>query len=111
MRAHGFTVLGPSILDVVLKAVYRHESARIQTTALITRAAHFGLGGALSATEHGQREGEAGLQYLNEKEAEDSGRMISWAGVRPWRLWLRDVEASGLYVNAVITTTGISDRN
>ncbi|KAK5137320.1 hypothetical protein LTR08_000290 [Meristemomyces frigidus] len=42
MRGHGFTVQGPSIMDVVLRSVYTQQNASIQTTALLTRAAHFG---------------------------------------------------------------------
>lgn len=91
MRGHGFTVQGPSIMDVVLRAVYTQQNAGIQTTALLTRAAHFGP--AQAATEG------TGIMYLSEEETEGATDMTRRSANRPWRLWLREVEAQGLYVN------------
>ena len=98
MRGHGFTVVGPSVVDAVLRAVYTQLNARVQTTALVTRAAHFGARAA------GGAEGEDGVHYLSEAEAGDASEMTRWSAMRPWRLWLREVEACGLYVNGVVTT-------
>ena len=94
MRGHGFTVQGPSIMNVVLRAVYTQQNAGIQTTALLTRAAYFGpgqhqTGGATSS----------GVTYLSEEEFEDAADQIRRSAARPWRLWLREVEAQGMYVN------------
>lgn len=91
MRGHGFTVQGPSIMDVVLRAVYTQQNAGIQTTALLTRAAHFG-------TNPPSSEGP-GVLYLSEEETEGASDMTIRSAARPWRLWLREVEAQGLYVN------------
>lgn len=90
MRGHGFTVQGESIMEAVLRAVYTQQNASIQTTSLITRAAHFGVG-AGSADD--------GIHYLSQEETEGSTVMTKWSAARPWRLWLREVEAQGMYVN------------
>lgn len=112
MRGHGFTVVGPSIMDTVLRAVYTQQNARIQTTALITRAAHFGLAGGRPPPPSGSDvrpgDSDAGVHYLNVKETEDAAQMTRWSALRPWRLWLREVEASGLYVNTVVTTDAMT---
>ena len=92
MRGQGFTVQGAGIMDVVLRAVYTQQNASIQTTALLTRAAHFGHGSQ-------QQDGTARVLYLSEEESEGATEMTRWSAVRPWRLWLREVEAQGLYVN------------
>jgi len=93
MRGHGFSVAGASIQEVILRAVYTQQNAGIQSTALTTRAAHFGPPGA---------NGQSNLPpiyYLNDKECEDALQMTKWSAYRPWGLWLREVEALGLYVN------------
>ena len=87
MRGHGFTVKGSSIMDVVLRAVYTQQNAGIQTTALLTSAAYFGKSARYEVT------------YLSEEETEGSTEMTKWSAARPWRLWLREVEAQGMYVN------------
>ncbi|KAL9624118.1 MAG: hypothetical protein Q9160_001640 [Pyrenula sp. 1 TL-2023] len=92
MRGHGLTVVGPSIEDSVLRAVYTQQNAGIQTTALLTRAAHHG-----AATE-----ASASLAFLGESEIKDATDMTTWSALRPWRLWVREVEASNLYTNLVI---------
>jgi ribulose-5-phosphate 4-epimerase/fuculose-1-phosphate aldolase len=91
MRGHGFTVHGPSIIDVVMRAVYTQQNANIQTTALLTRAAHFGSGPhATDAPD---------MAFLSQEETEGSTEMTIRSAYRPWGLWLREVEASPLYVN------------
>ncbi|KIX99338.1 uncharacterized protein Z520_04914 [Fonsecaea multimorphosa CBS 102226] len=86
MRGHGFTVLAGSIQDCVMRAVYTQKNAMIQTTALVTRAASGFTGGSVS--------------YLSQKEAVDSKWSIRESAHRPWKLWLREVEASNLYTNS-----------
>ena len=90
MRGHGFTVQGSSIMEVVLRAVYTQQNASIQTTALLTRAAHFGSSSAGA---------EASVHYLSEEETQGATVMTKWSAARPWRLWLREIEAQGMYVN------------
>ncbi|OQU98533.1 Clas II Aldolase and Adducin domain-containing protein [Cladophialophora immunda] len=86
MRGHGFTVLAGSIQDCVMRAVYTQKNAMIQTTALITRAA----GGHTSDS----------IKYLSQKEVDDTTWSIRESAHRPWKLWLREVEASNLYSNS-----------
>jgi ribulose-5-phosphate 4-epimerase/fuculose-1-phosphate aldolase len=88
MRGHGLTVLGPTIQDCVLRAVYTQKNAGIQTTSLLTHAAYFGSNGA-----------PVEITYLSEDESKASLEMSLWSAMRPWGLWLREVEATGLYVN------------
>ena len=92
MRGHGMTVVGPTIQDCVLRAVYTQSNAVIQTTALLTRAAY------RSEMVQGQEMSEA-IHYLSEEEAGAAMEMTKWSATRPWALWLREVEAAGLYVN------------
>jgi ribulose-5-phosphate 4-epimerase/fuculose-1-phosphate aldolase len=87
MRGHGFTVLGQSIQDSVMRACYAQKNATIQTTALITRAAEPGPQGP--------------IKYLSESEIEATEKMASLTGARPWGLWTREVESCGLYRNLV----------
>ncbi|CAK4030023.1 Hypothetical predicted protein [Lecanosticta acicola] len=89
MRGHGFTVQGESIMDVVLRAVYTQQNASIQTTALLTRAAHM----------NAQNSGTGDLHFLSPEESQGATQMTRWSAGRPWRLWLREVEAQDLYVN------------
>ena len=92
MRGHGMTVIGPTIQDCVLRAIYTQNNASIQTTALLTRAAY-------RAELEQEQDIREGLHYLSEEEAEAATEMTKWSGMRPWMLWLREVEAVGLYVN------------
>lgn len=91
MRGHGLTVQGSSIMDAVLRAVYTQQNAGVQTTALVTRSAHFGVSGAAGSSKP--------ITYLSQQETEGATEMTKWSAMRPWRLWLREVEAQGLYVN------------
>jgi len=91
MRGHGLAVIAPSIEDCVLRSVYTQQNARIQTTALITRAAHVGASGPQAQV--------AEMGYLNATEAAASADMTQWSAMRPWKLWVRELEAAGLYVN------------
>ena len=90
MRGHGFTVQGSGIMEAVLRAVYTQQNAGIQTTALTTRAAHTGPLNAGFEQE---------IHYLSEEETQGATVMTKWSAARPWRLWLREVEAQGMYVN------------
>ena len=91
MRGHGFTVQGSNIMEVVARAIYTQQNASIQTTALLTRAAYTGSGQKSSRA--------ADVHYLSEEETQGATEMSKWSAGRPWRLWLREVEAQGMYVN------------
>jgi ribulose-5-phosphate 4-epimerase/fuculose-1-phosphate aldolase len=88
MRGHGFTVVGSSIEECVLRAVYTAENAAVQTTSLTTNAAYYN--GSHTANE---------VQYLRPDELGPATNMTKWSSMRPWNLWLREVELAGLYVN------------
>ncbi|KAH8815509.1 class II aldolase and Adducin N-terminal domain-containing protein [Xylogone sp. PMI_703] len=92
MRGHGMTIVGPTIQDCVLRAIYTQNNASIQTTALLTRAAWR----AESPQEQGS---DQAIHYLSQEEADAAMEMTKWSAMRPWTLWLREVEAAGLYVN------------
>ncbi|EXJ56979.1 hypothetical protein A1O7_07323 [Cladophialophora yegresii CBS 114405] len=88
MRGHGFTVLAGSMQDCVMRAVYTQKNAAIQSTALTTRAAD---PAAMASSP---------IKYLSEKEVRDTTWSIRQSAHRPWGLWLREVEAHGLYSNS-----------
>ena len=83
MRGHGFTAVGESIEMTVFRAIYTAKNAGIQSVALSM------MGGG----------GNGEIKYLNEQEARDSTAMGIWSVSRPWELWVREVERSGLYEN------------
>jgi ribulose-5-phosphate 4-epimerase/fuculose-1-phosphate aldolase len=85
MRGHGLTVVAESVELAVLRAIYTKKNAVIQTAAMNMCMAA------------GRKVEE--IYYLDEDEAEAASNMTRWSGARPWKLWLREVEESGLYVN------------
>jgi hypothetical protein len=87
MRGHGFTAVADSIEVVVMWATYTHKNAVIESSARLLNLTqcHAAGGGQLS--------------YLSGEECLSSKEMTKRAVQRPWRLWVREVEASGLYVN------------
>ncbi|EXJ68745.1 uncharacterized protein A1O5_08539 [Cladophialophora psammophila CBS 110553] len=89
MRGHGFTVLAGNMEECVMRAVYTQKNAMIQTTALMTRAADLQTDKASKA-----------IKYLSQKEVDDTTWSIPQSAHRPWKLWLREVEACNLYVNS-----------
>jgi len=86
MRGHGFTVVAENIEECVLRAVYTQKNAMIQTAALTTCNSSGG-------NTHN-------IRYLSEKESAAATNMTKWSAQRPWKLWLREVESCGLYVNS-----------
>lgn len=93
MRGHGMTVVGPTIQECVLRAIYTQSNATIQTTTLLTRAAY-----QADLTQQGQAMAES-IHYLNEEEAEAAMDMTRASTLSTWALWLREVEAAALYIN------------
>ncbi|KAK6076443.1 hypothetical protein SCUP234_07177 [Seiridium cupressi] len=88
MRGHGFTAVAENIEECVLRAIYTSRNAAIQTAALTSQAAYGSRDGPLQP-----------IKYLNPEEAEAAKEMTKWSAQRPWKLWLREVEASNLYAN------------
>jgi ribulose-5-phosphate 4-epimerase/fuculose-1-phosphate aldolase len=89
MRGHGFTVAGASIEECVFRAIYTAENARVQSASLSLQ---------LAAGTGPLKRGES-LYYLEEAELDAATQMTQWSVMRPWKLWVREVEAGGLYVN------------
>ncbi|KAK0642028.1 class II aldolase and Adducin N-terminal domain-containing protein [Cercophora newfieldiana] len=85
MRGHGLTVVAQSVELAVLRAIYTKKNAVIQMAAMTL------------CTATGTKLED--IHYLGEDEAEAAANMTRWSGARPWELWVREVEASGLYVN------------
>ena len=104
MRGHGFTVCAKAIEDCVLRAVYTQKNAEIQSTALLTRMAYLNSSrnDVPSADGLSRSEVVGGLATLSEEEAEGAKDMTLWSAHRPWRLWVREVEAQAMYVNLAI---------
>ena len=88
MRGHGYTVVGSSIEEAVLRAIYTSENATIQTTSLLLNMAS-----SISALKQNN------VQYLRDDELGPGTEMTKWSSMRPWNLWLREVESIGLYEN------------
>lgn len=88
MRGHGFTVAAESIETVVMWAIYTQKNAVIENIAA-----------GLQSTHH-QEAKQNGLSYLSQEECVASKSMARRTVQRPWQLWVREVEACGLYVNA-----------
>lgn len=91
MRGHGMTVIGGDIEEVVCGALYTMKNASIQTAALTMQSAFAAQGG------QGM---QGGLKFLNEDESSAAADMLKWSAQRPWKLWVREVEACGLYLNS-----------
>ncbi|KAK8034693.1 arad-like aldolase/epimerase [Apiospora rasikravindrae] len=92
MRGHGFTAVAGAggIEEAVFRAVYTAQNAAIQTTALTTQAAYHSRNDVPLQP----------IKFLSPEEAEASKNMASDTVMRPWGLWLREVEASHLYLNS-----------
>lgn len=88
MRGHGFTVVGGSIQESVFRAIYTAENATIQTASM-----------SIMATGARGNDQDRTIIFLDESEISDTTEMTRWSIMRPWKLWVREVETSNLYVN------------
>lgn len=101
MRGHGFTALGSTVQEAVFRAIYTQQNAGVQTTAMMLRGLRMGAeerGRGREGREKGVRD-EEGVRWLGEREMGDCREMGQDTVGRPWGLWVREVEANGLYVN------------
>ena len=89
MRGDGVTVIGESVAESVFRAIYMVENARIQTALLTFQLA----ASTTAATPVGE------LYYLDDSEIQATTQMTQWSIMRPWNLWVREVEANRLYTN------------
>lgn len=80
MRGHGMVVVAQSIEMCVLRAIYTVQNAKILQAAK-------GLGGG-------------DVRVLSEREVADTRNTTAKGAVKPWPLWVREVEsAGGIYRN------------
>lgn len=110
MRGHGFTTAADSLEAVVFQAVYTKEVAKVQTLGLLTSNAYFGASfeGKLHLGDNGNgviKDGKIksndSLKYLNAREAAGAWQMNKDTMMRPWNLWVREVQVDPLYKNTV----------
>ncbi|KAK3323884.1 class II aldolase and Adducin N-terminal domain-containing protein [Cercophora scortea] len=94
MRGHGFTAVAESIESAVFRAIYTQKNAAIQSATMGMLAA------ATSIGDLTQEEEDIGVWYLSEEEARATTALTEWSVQRPWMLWVKEVEASELYVNS-----------
>lgn len=87
MRGHGFTVAADSIEVAVMWAVYTQKNATIQTTAATLQSAYSCTGPSMV------------LACLSDEECLAAKAMTKRTVQRPWKLWVREVDACGFYVN------------
>ena len=87
MRGHGFTVVADSIEVAVMWAVYTQKNAVIQTTAATLQSTYDCIGPSMP------------LSYLSDEECLIAKAMTKRTVQRPWKLWVKEVEACGFYVN------------
>jgi ribulose-5-phosphate 4-epimerase/fuculose-1-phosphate aldolase len=79
MRGHGMVVVAQSIEMCVLRAIYTVQNAKILQSAR-------GMGGD--------------VKVFTEREVADTKNTTAKGAVKPWPLWVREVEsAGGLYRN------------
>jgi ribulose-5-phosphate 4-epimerase/fuculose-1-phosphate aldolase len=100
MANHGFTTVGTSIKQAVYRAIYTQVNATVQTNAITLRNAALGAGVGV--------EGE--LRYLNAEQVKGSLKMNDASQDRPWKLWIEEVEACGLYKNESKSTPSNETR-
>jgi ribulose-5-phosphate 4-epimerase/fuculose-1-phosphate aldolase len=84
MRGHGFVCTGDSIEMVIARSVYTAQNARIQKEAL--------------AMAGGRSED---IVVFSDQEAHDAGQSTISGAVKPWPLWLAEVENNPLYKNNI----------
>lgn len=89
MRGHGITVVGESVAESVFRAIYTVENAQIQTASLTLQ---------LAASTTAAAPVEA-LCYLGDSELHATTQMTQRSVIRPWNLWVHEVEVNRLYTN------------
>ena len=104
MKNHGFTTVASSVEKAVYQAIYSQAAAKAQTTALITRNAHFGdkIDGKVDEAgniKQANIQPVEGIHYLDAKQAAETWSTLQLTVDRPWQLWEREVNVSRLYVN------------
>jgi ribulose-5-phosphate 4-epimerase/fuculose-1-phosphate aldolase len=88
MKRHGYTTWGSQIEGAVYQAIYTKTNASIQAQAITLQRNY---GSPASA--------DAGAEALTVKMCQDCEKMNEGTMDKPWLLWVREVEKSGLYTN------------
>lgn len=112
MRGHGMTVVGESIEEAVLRAVYTAENANVLNSSLLLSASSALSQGVLKNSVTGRHPpGKHNLRadstdkahtvhYLHDDELSDTAEISRWSLMRPWNLWVKQVELDcGFYRN------------
>lgn len=81
-RGHGFAVVGKNLQEVVYRAIYTQENAKVQRDAL---NACGGSGGA--------------VHYLSREEARDCVEMADGAVHKAWPLWVKEASLGIMFEN------------
>ena len=89
MRKHGFTTHAQSVETAVYRAIYTKINAKAQTDALATRANLKTLGGEVAIDDI----------KLTQEQVQGCTKMNEYFQEKPWRLWVKEVERMGIYVN------------
>ena len=91
-RGHGFTTWGTSLQEVVYRAVYTQENAKIQLSV-----------SGLSNTLQSGSDGRFAIP-LSTQEIADCAVMNRASAFKAWAYWSRIVEANLLYQNLISNT-------
>lgn len=91
MRRHGFTTFGGDIETAVYRSIYTKINADALTKAITIRSAFGNLKGLGEATFD--------LEPLTEEMCKGCLKMNEGTQDKPWALWVKEVEATGLYIN------------
>lgn len=78
-RGHGFAAVGTSLRQVVYRAIYTQENAKIQRDALAA--------------------GAGSVRYLTEEETRDCVEMGDASVEKAWPLWVKEVSEGVLFQN------------
>lgn len=89
MRGHGCTIVGATPQEAIYRAIYTKTNAAIQTASLGLAF----VGGARGDAGSGGPD----VEYLRDDELQGTLDMSRFGWGRAWGLWLREVEAAGLY--------------
>ena len=76
-RGHGFAVVGASLQEVVYRAIYTQENARIQRDALAA--------------------GADSVRYLTDEEARDCRELADSSVYKAWPLWVKEASMGALF--------------
>ena len=83
--------------EAVFRAIYTQQNASVQTTVMMLQDLQ--TRGEDRGREWKGVVRDEGVKWLADEEMEACRAMGQKTVGRPWGLWVREVEANGLYVN------------